>query len=139
VYTDTRVEAITPVKSSGGIVSKIAGVLGGSASSPLEVKLSNGKSIEVDLVISATGVRPNIAYLKDAGIEINTGILVNSKMQTSVPDVFAAGDVTESVDFSTGKRIVNAFSLMPQSKQKLLARIWSEAMLKAKARFKSTY
>jgi NAD(P)H-nitrite reductase large subunit len=108
VYTDTRVEAITPVKSSGGIVSKIAGVFGGSNASPLEVKLSNGKTIEVDLVISATGVRPNIAYLKDSGIEINTGILVDNKMQTSVPDIYAAGDVTESVDFSTGKRIVNA-------------------------------
>ena len=59
-------------------------------------------------MISATGVRPNIAYLKDSGLDINTGILVDQTMQTSVPDVYAAGDVTESIDFSTGKRIVNA-------------------------------
>ena len=90
VYTDTKVEAIT--KSGSG----------------LAVKLSNGKLIEVDLVISATGVRPNIAYLKASGLELNTGILVNDLMQTSHPDVYAAGDVTESIDFSTGERIVNA-------------------------------
>jgi NAD(P)H-nitrite reductase large subunit len=90
VYTDTKVEAIT--KSGSG----------------LAVKLSNGKLIEVDLVISATGVRPNIAYLKTSGLDLNTGILVNNLMQTSHPDIYAAGDVTESLDFSTGERIVNA-------------------------------
>lgn len=90
VYTDTKVEAIT--KSGSG----------------LAVKLSNDKSIEVDLVISATGVRPNIAYLKTSGLDLNTGILVNNLMQTSHPDIYAAGDVTESIDFSTGERIVNA-------------------------------
>jgi NAD(P)H-nitrite reductase large subunit len=90
VYTDTKVEAIT--KSGSG----------------LAVKLSNDKSIEVDLVISATGVRPNITYLKTSGLDLNTGILVNNLMQTSHPDIYAAGDVTESIDFSTGERIVNA-------------------------------
>lgn len=90
VYTDTKVQEIT--KSGSG----------------LSVKLSNGKSIEVDLVISATGVRPNVDYLKSSGLEIGKGIFVNEQMQTSVADVYAAGDVTESIDFSTGARIVNA-------------------------------
>ena len=90
VFTDTRVEAIT------------------QSGSGLTVKLSNGKSLGVDLVISATGVRPNIAFLKSSGLDMNTGILVNEVMQTSHPDIYAAGDITESVDFSTGERIVNA-------------------------------
>ena len=90
VYTDTKVQEIT------------------KSGSALSVKLSNGKTIEVDLVISATGVRPNIAYLKSSGLEIKTGILVNEQMQTSNADIYAAGDVTESIDFSTGERIVNA-------------------------------
>ena len=90
VYTDTRVEEI--VGSGSG----------------LTVKLSNGKAIEVDLVISATGVRPNIEYLNSSGLEIERGVLVNERMQSSDVNIYAAGDVTESIDFSTGERIVNA-------------------------------
>lgn len=90
VYTDTRVEEISQSPSG------------------LAVKLSNGQTIEVDLVISATGVKPNIEYLQSSGLDLGIGVLVNDFMQTSHPDVFAAGDVTESIDFSTGNRIVNA-------------------------------
>ena len=90
VFTDTKVESIAKTDSC------------------LTVKLSNGKSLEVDLVISATGVKPNIAFLKSSGLNIQTGILVNDQMQTSHPDIYAAGDVTESIEFSTGQRIVNA-------------------------------
>lgn len=90
VYTDTRVEEIS------------------ESASGLAVKLSNGKTIEVDLVISATGVKPHIEYLKSSNLDLGVGVLVNDSMQTSNPDVYAAGDVTESIDFSTGHRIVNA-------------------------------
>ncbi len=90
VHTSTKVESIA------------------QANSGLLVTLSNGQSLEVDLVISATGVKPNIAYLESSGLNIQTGILVNERMQTSHQDIFAAGDVTESIDFSTGERIVNA-------------------------------
>jgi NAD(P)H-nitrite reductase large subunit len=90
VHTNTKVDAIT--QSPSGLL----------------VALSNGQSLEVDLVISATGVKPNIAYLKTSGLDMQTGILVNEKMQTSHQDIYAAGDVTESIDFSTGERIVNA-------------------------------
>ena len=90
VYTDTKVQEIT------------------STGSGLSVKLSNGVAIEVDLVISATGVSPNIDFLSSSGLEIDRGILVNECMQTTEADIYAAGDVTESIDFSTGVRIVNA-------------------------------
>ena len=90
VFTDTRVQEIT------------------HSGSALNVSLSNGKILEVDLVISATGVKPNIAFLSGSGLDTETGILVNQHMQTSHPDIYAAGDVTESIDFSTGQRIVNA-------------------------------
>ncbi|OYY13646.1 MAG: FAD-dependent oxidoreductase [Polynucleobacter sp. 24-46-87] len=90
VFTGTRVEEIS------------------SSGSALSVKLSNGKVLEVDLVISATGVKPNIECLKNSGLEIHNGVLVNEHMQTSHPDIYAAGDVSEGIDFSTGNRIVNA-------------------------------
>lgn len=90
VFTSTRVEEIT------------------SSGSALGVKLSNGKVLEVDIVISATGVKPNIECLINSGLDLLTGVLVNERMQTSHPDIYAAGDVAEGVDFSTGHRIVNA-------------------------------
>ena len=90
VYTKTKVEAIS------------------QGSSGLQVNLSNGERIEVDLVISATGVKPNIEFLKDSKLTIHTGITVDDRMQTSDPNIYAAGDVTESTDFCTGKPIINA-------------------------------
>ena len=79
-----------------------------SSGSALSIKLSNGKFLEVDLVISATGVKPNIGCLQNSGLDLLTGVLVNERMQTSHPDIYAAGDVAEGIDFSTGHRIVNA-------------------------------
>ena len=90
VFTNTRVEEIA------------------SSGSALKVKLSNGKVLEVDLVISATGVKPNIECLKNSELKLDAGVLVNEHMQTSHPDIYAAGDVAEGIDFSTGHRIVNA-------------------------------
>jgi NAD(P)H-nitrite reductase large subunit len=90
VFTGTRVEGIS------------------SSGSALSIKLSNGKFLEVDLVISATGVKPNIGGLQNSGLDLLTGVLVNERMQTSHLDIYAAGDVAEGIDFSTGHRIVNA-------------------------------
>jgi NAD(P)H-nitrite reductase large subunit len=109
VHTSTRVEAIT------------AGTQKGVNGSSLKVSLSNGQSIEVDLIISATGVKPNIEFLKDTGIDINKGILVNHQMQSSLPNIFAAGDVTESIDFSTGERVVNAIQPNAAEQAKIAA------------------
>ncbi len=109
VHTSTRVEAIT------------AGAQKGVNGPSLKVSLSNGQSIEVDLIISATGVRPNIEFLKDTGIDINKGILVNHQMQSSLPNIFAAGDVTESIDFSTGERVVNAIQPNAAEQAKIAA------------------
>jgi NAD(P)H-nitrite reductase large subunit len=109
VHTSTRVEAIT------------AGAPTGVNGSSLKVSLSNGQTIEVDLIISATGVRPNIEFLKDTGIDINKGILVNHQMQSSLPNIFAAGDVTESIDFSTGERVVNAIQPNAAEQAKIAA------------------
>ena len=61
------------------------------------VELANGTTIEADLVIVATGVQPNVELATQAGIDVsegvNGGIAVNAQMQTSVANIFAAGDV----------------------------------------------
>ncbi|CCU79342.1 Nitrite reductase [NAD(P)H] large subunit [Halanaerobium saccharolyticum subsp. saccharolyticum DSM 6643] len=53
------------------------------------------QEIEADLVLISTGVRSNTSLIENLDIEINNGVKVNSKMQTSNPDVYAAGDVAE--------------------------------------------
>lgn len=73
----------------------------------VEYVVMKGKKIETSLVVFGIGVRPNIGIAKDAGIELGkTGaIKVNTQMQTSEKDVYAAGDCAESLDLLT-KRYV---------------------------------
>ncbi|THB75476.1 MAG: NAD(P)/FAD-dependent oxidoreductase [Gammaproteobacteria bacterium] len=59
------------------------------------VLLKSGVVISTDMVLISAGVRPNIALAKNSGIDINLGLLVNKNMQTSVTDVYAAGDLIE--------------------------------------------
>lgn len=59
------------------------------------VALQDGRVVDADVVILATGVRPNTAMARRSGIEVGNGIVVDNHMRTSAPDVFAAGDVAE--------------------------------------------
>ena len=74
----------------------------------LQVRLSNGQTLECDLLIVAAGVRPNIAFLEGSGVKVSDGILVDDHMQTSVPGIYAAGDVTEAAGFYSGRPQLNA-------------------------------
>lgn len=59
------------------------------------VKLKEGRVIEGDMVIISAGTRSNMELARDAGLKVNKGIIVDSSLSTSVPDIFAIGDVTE--------------------------------------------
>lgn len=72
------------------------------------VRLSSGKIIDADIVIVAIGAKPNVDGLKDSGIKINNGILINEFLQTNIPDIYAAGDVVEYMDLITGMPSVSA-------------------------------
>ena len=74
----------------------------------LIVKLDNGKELKANLVISATGVHSNIQFLEGSGIETHFGVMVNDHLQSSHTDVYAAGDVCQGRDFSTGEYNVQA-------------------------------
>jgi len=89
VFTGTRVDAI-------------------EAGTPLNVRLSNGQQMGVDLVISAAGVRPAIGFLEHSGITCLLGVLTDAHLQTNVPGIFAAGDCAEAFDKVSGKTIVSA-------------------------------
>ena len=89
VYTGTRIEAI-------------------EQRAPLSVRLSNGEHLPADLIISATGVKPNIGFLEFSDVKCLQGILVDETMQTNIPGIYAAGDCAEAFDFITGHTIVSA-------------------------------
>ena len=72
------------------------------------LNMSDGSTISADLVIIATGITANIGFLDGTGIAMNQGILVNSRCQTNHANIYAAGDVAEGPDRSTGKNAVHA-------------------------------
>ncbi|MBI3075449.1 MAG: NAD(P)/FAD-dependent oxidoreductase [Deltaproteobacteria bacterium] len=72
------------------------------------VTLADGRQLIADLVILATGIRPNLDLVKGSGIRVNQGILVDERMQTSAPGIYAAGDVAEGPDLSTGQQAIHA-------------------------------
>jgi NAD(P)H-nitrite reductase large subunit len=88
--------------------TKVESIESGGGKSPLRVALDNGQSLDADLVISATGVKPNVEFLEGSGIETNFGVVVDEYLQTSVKGVYAAGDVAQGKDFSTGGYSVQA-------------------------------
>jgi len=71
------------------------------------VKLDNGKALDAEMVLLSIGVRPTLQLAKDAGLEIGEagGLLVNAQLQTSDPDIFAAGDMVEIEHRVNGKKV----------------------------------
>jgi NAD(P)H-nitrite reductase large subunit len=88
VLTNTRVESISK---------------GGEGEPRLSVHFSNGESAPADLAVLAVGVRSNTGFLVGSGVKVKTGIVVDEYLQTTAPDVYAAGDCCEGIDLSTGK------------------------------------
>lgn len=70
--------------------------------------MKSGKKVHFDVLVLAVGVRPNLSLLESIGAQIGRGVIVNDKCETSVPDVYAAGDITESRDISSGENKVMA-------------------------------
>ena len=72
------------------------------------VTLSSGRTYDSDMIVCGTGVRPNVDFARDSGIEIANGIVTNDRQETNMADVYAAGDCAETHDFLSGERVVHA-------------------------------
>jgi NAD(P)H-nitrite reductase large subunit len=90
VLTSTGVEGLT--KANGRI----------------ELAFAGGGGVTADSVVCATGVKPNIGFFEGSGIDTDLGVLVDHQLQTSVPGIFAAGDVAQGPEFFTGNREIHA-------------------------------
>ena len=89
VFSSTKVEEIT-------------------AGQPMAVRLSSGQTLQADLVISATGVRPAIGFLEGSGITCDHGVVTDAQLQTNVPGIYAAGDCAQAFDQRSGQTVVSA-------------------------------
>ncbi|HET8542557.1 MAG TPA: FAD-dependent oxidoreductase [Anaeromyxobacter sp.] len=91
VFTSTRIESIAPAKDGA-----------------VDVRLSGGKTLPAELVITAAGVQPNVGFLKGSGVTCNRGVVTDDRTQSSVPGIYAAGDCAEAFDHATGSPLVSA-------------------------------
>ena len=98
------------VEAKGIKVRTKAGVdrIDPSTDAPLQVKLTTGETLPCDLLIVAAGVVPNVSFLEATPVHVAKGVLVNDRMETSVPGIYAAGDVAEAPDLFTGAHLVSA-------------------------------
>ena len=88
--------------------TRATGIESASGRRALNVALDSGGNLPADLVIRATGVAPNSALVDGTSVQVEQGILVDEYLQSADPDIFAAGDVAQGKDFSTGEYSVQA-------------------------------
>ena len=70
----------------------------------LTVRTGSGRAIEADGVVAGIGIHPNLDLAKEAGLKIDDGIVVNEKLETSIPDIYAAGDAANFFHSALEKR-----------------------------------
>lgn len=68
------------------------------------VHTGSGRVIEADGVVAGIGIHPNLDLAKEAGLKVNSGIIVNERLETSAPDVYAAGDAASFFHAALEKR-----------------------------------
>jgi NADPH-dependent 2,4-dienoyl-CoA reductase/sulfur reductase-like enzyme len=73
--------------------------------SRLTVRTRGGHLYEVDGVVAGIGIRPNLELAEQSGLHLEDGIVVDEHLETSAPDVFAAGDMANFHHFALGKRV----------------------------------
>jgi 3-phenylpropionate/trans-cinnamate dioxygenase ferredoxin reductase subunit len=70
----------------------------------IAVQINSGRTINTDGVVAGIGIRPNVELAEQAGLRVDDGIVVDEHLETSLPDIYAAGDVVNFFHSSLGKR-----------------------------------
>lgn len=95
-YEEAGVRVLTGVRATGGE----------SGPDGVRVTLDDGRVLDADAVVVGAGIALDLSLAVGAGIEVADGVLVDDRLRTSVPDVWAAGDVAEYPDRLLGRRRV---------------------------------
>ena len=86
--------------------TQVAGIE--TSNGALKVSFAGGESMEVDVVVCATGVKPNIDFLHGSGIDCEFGVLVDHHLATNKDGIYAAGDVAQGPELLTGAQEIHA-------------------------------
>jgi NAD(P)H-nitrite reductase large subunit len=105
--TSAREEATIGEAGVSIVTGRTVAKIGSEEKTTSSVTLDDGQVVPCDLVIVAIGVRPRTELVAGTGIKINRGIVVDRRMATSSPDVYACGDVAEAYDFIHGENRLN--------------------------------
>lgn len=101
VEKDLRRQGITLI--TGDDITEVAPVNGG-----VRAGLKSGREIESDVIVVGKGVAPRLELAREAGLDVESGILVDEHLTASRPDIFAAGDCCQAPDVTRGRTWVNA-------------------------------
>ncbi len=107
VYPEALAESVTAYYREKGVdVRTGAMVKGGAADGEgVTIELSDGDKLRADAVVAGLGITPNVQLAQDAGLKVENGIVVNGHLQSSDPDIYAAGDVASFPAPALGHRI----------------------------------
>ncbi len=79
--------------------------LSGTGGTPISIRLADGTGIDADAVVAGIGAVPNTRLAEEAGLEVSDGIVTSAALQTSDPDIFAAGDVARAFHPLLGRHV----------------------------------
>ncbi len=105
VYPESLADAVTGYYREKGVDVRAGIKVEGRADHGSGLRLSDGSTLDADVVVAGLGISPNVELAEQAGLEVDNGIVVDDHLRSSDPDIYAAGDVASFPAPALGRRI----------------------------------